>query len=160
MLVVPLRQIGGQPIPPRHPHLRQLRWRLHIQWLQRRPSGLCQHLRHSLLSPHLPKWIPLPLHQLARPSMECPLLSPVVCRLLSMRRIYRRVARRWHIGGATKVSGCCRQCAAVGEGGRTRQSTLGGRWEGACDKGRVEVMAVRGGSRFRHPAVHCASADH
>ena len=93
---------------------------------------LCQHLRHSSLSPHLPKWIPLPLHQPARPSMERPLLSPVVCRLLSMLRIYRRVAGRWHIGGVMTVSGCCRRGATVGGGGRTRQSTLGGRWEGGA----------------------------
>ena len=46
---MPLRQRGGQPIPLLRPHL----WRL-----RRQPSGLRQHLRHSSLSPHPPKWIP------------------------------------------------------------------------------------------------------
>jgi hypothetical protein len=45
-LVIPLRQRGGQPI---------LLWRRHLRWLWQRPSGLHQHLRHSLLSPHPPK---------------------------------------------------------------------------------------------------------
>ncbi len=58
-----LRQRVGQLIPLRHPHLRQLRRRLHLQQLWRRPSGRRQHLCHYLLSPHLLKWITLPLHQ-------------------------------------------------------------------------------------------------
>jgi hypothetical protein len=61
--------------------------------LRRRPSGLRQRLRRYSLSPHLPKWIPLPLRQPARPQMVRPLLVspvvlPVVWPLLSMRRIF------------------------------------------------------------------------
>ena len=47
---------------------------------------------------------------------------------------------RWRVGGAMTMSGCWRRRAAVGGGGRTRQSTLGGRWEGGADKG-----GIRGG---------------
>ncbi len=90
---MPLRQRGGQPIPLRRPHLRRLRRQPHLQRLQRQPSRLRQRLRHYLLSPHLPKWIPLPLRQPARPQMVHPLqvspvVSPVVWRLLSMLRIF------------------------------------------------------------------------
>ena len=74
------------------------------------------------------------------------------------------VVGRWRVGGAMTMSGCWRRHAAVGGGGRTRQSTLGGRWEevggGRVTKGGFEVVAVRGGSRCRRSAVHCASADH
>ena len=94
-LVVPLRQRGGQPIPLRRPHLWQLPQRLHLlQRLRRRTSGLRQRLRHYLLSPQLPKWIPLPLYQPARPQMVLrpllvlPVVSPVVWCLLSMLRIF------------------------------------------------------------------------
>ena len=59
-----------------------------------RTSGLRQRLRHYLLSPQLPKWIPLPLYQPARPQMVLrpllvlPVVSPVVWCLLSMLRIF------------------------------------------------------------------------
>ena len=45
---------------------------------------------------------------------------------------------------------------------RGEDTTINMRWEvggGRVTKGGVEVVAVRGGSRFRRPAVHCASAD-
>ena len=84
-LVVPLRQRGRQPIPLRRPHLRR-KWR--------RPSRLRQRLRHSSLSPNPPKWIPLPLRQPPRPLMERSLLSPVVCRLLSMLMILSKKERQ------------------------------------------------------------------
>ena len=77
-LVMPLTQRGGQPI---------LLWRRHLRWLGQRPSGLRQRLHHTSLSPHPPKWIPLPLHKPPRLPMDRPLPSPVVWRLLSMLRI-------------------------------------------------------------------------
>ena len=48
-------------------------------------------------------------------------------------RGFSRLGRRWRVGGAMKMSGCWCRRAAGGGGGRTRQSTLGGR--GARDKG-------------------------
>jgi hypothetical protein len=76
-LVMPFRQRGGQTI---------LLWRRHLRRLRQRPSGLHQRLRHSSLSPHPPKWIPLPLRQPPCPPMDRPLPSPVVWRLLCGRR--------------------------------------------------------------------------
>ncbi len=153
---MPLRQRGGQPIPLRRPHLR---------WLRRRPSGLRQRLRHSSLSPHPPKWIPLPLRQPPRPQMNRPLPSPVVWRLLSMLRILSKgggggaVARWWGDEDVRVLASarCCRR------GGRTRQSTLSGKWEVGGEhvtKWGFKVVDVRGGSRCRRSAVHCASTDH
>jgi hypothetical protein len=109
-LVMPLRQRGGQPIPLRRPHLRRLR---------RRPSRLRQRLRHSSLSPHPPKWIPLPLHQPPRPPMDRPLPSPVVWRLLSMLRILSN-------GGGGALAGRWR-CQGVGVGARLLSEEGGGR---------------------------------
>ena len=46
---------------------------------------------------------------------------------------------------------------------RGEDGTINIRWEvgvGRVTKGGFEVVAVRGGSRCRHPAVHCTSADH
>ena len=88
-----------------------------LRWLRRQPSGLRQCLRHSLLSPHPPKWIPLPLHQPLHPSMERPLLSPVVCRLLSMLKILStggggKAVARWRGDGGVRVlasARCCRK---------------------------------------------------
>ena len=50
---------------------------------------------------------------------------------------------------------CCRR--------RGEDATINIRWEvrgGRVTQGGLEVVAVRGGSRCRRPAVHCASADH
>ena len=50
---------------------------------------------------------------------------------------------------------CCRR--------RGEDATINIRWEvrGVCvTQGGLEVVAVRGGSRCRRPAIHCASADH
>ena len=151
---MPLRQRGGQPIPLRRPHL----WRL-----RRRPSGLRQRLRHSSLSPHPPKWIPLPLRQPPRPPMDRPLPSPVVWRLLSMLRILSKgggggAVARWRGDDNVRVLASVRCCRRRGD-----DTTINIRWEvggGHVTKGGFEVVAVRGGSRCRHSAVHCASADH
>ena len=110
-LVMPLRQRGGQPIPLRRPHL----WRL-----RRRPSGLRQRLRHSSLSPHPPKWIPLPLRQPPRPPMDRPLPSPVVWRLLSMLRILSKgggggAVARWRGDDDVRVLASARCCRRRGE---------------------------------------------
>jgi hypothetical protein len=46
---------------------------------------------------------------------------------------------------------------------RGEDATINIRWEvggGRVTKGGVEVVAVRGGSLCRRPAVHCASTDH
>ena len=46
---------------------------------------------------------------------------------------------------------------------RGGDTTINIRWEvggGRVTKGGFEVVAVRGGSRCRRPAVHCASTDH
>ena len=59
-----------------------------------RTSGLRRRLRHYSLSPQLPKLIPSPLYQPARPQMvlrpllASPVVSPVVWCLLSMLRIF------------------------------------------------------------------------
>jgi hypothetical protein len=50
---------------------------------------------------------------------------------------------------------CCRR--------RGEDATINIRWEvrgGRVTQGGLEVVAVRGGSHCRRPAVHCASADH
>jgi hypothetical protein len=152
---MPLRQRGGQPIPLRRPHL----WRL-----RRRPSGLRQRLRHSSLSPHPPKWIPLPLRQPPRPPMDRPLPSPVVWRLLSMLRILSKgggggAVARWRGDDDVRVLASARCCRRRGE-----DATINIRWEmgggGRVTKGGFEVVAVRGGSRCRRSAIHCASPDH
>ena len=131
---MPLRQRGGQPIPLRRPHLRRLR---------RRPSGLRQRLRHSSLSPHPPKWIPLPLRQPPRPPMDRPLPSPVVWRLLSMLRILSKgggggVVAHWWGNDDVRVLAlaCC--CWRRGE-----DVTINIRWEvggGSATKGGFEVV--------------------
>ena len=152
---MPLRQRGGQPIPLRRPYLR----------LRRQPSGLRQRLRHSSpsLSPHLPKWIPLPLREPPRLPMDRPLPSPVVWRLLSMLRILSKgggggVVARWKGDDDVRVlaSACC--CRRRGEDATINiRGDVGG---GSMTKGGLEVVAARGGSRCRRPAIHCTSADH
>jgi hypothetical protein len=147
---MPLRQRGGQPISLRHPHLRRLR---------RRPSGLCQHLHHSSLSPYPPKWIPLPLRQPPRPPMDRSLPSPVVWRLLSMLRILSKggggvALARWRGDddvGVLALARCCRR--------RGEDTAISIRWEvggGRVTNGGFKVVAVRGGShcqtlRLRRP---------
>jgi len=153
---MPLWQRGGQPIPLRCPHLRRQR---------QRPSGLWQRLLHSLLSPHPPKWIPLPLRQPPRPPKERPLPSPVpvVWRLLSMLRILSKgggggAVAHWRGDDDVRVLASARCCRRRGE-----DATINIRWEvrgGSVTKGGFEVVAVRGGSHCRRPAVHCACADH
>ncbi len=108
------------PIPLRRPHL----WRL---W--RRPSGLRQRLRHSSLSPHPPKWIPLPLRQPPRPPMHQPLPSPLVWRLLSMLRILSKgggggAVARWRGDDDVRVLASARCCRRRGE-----DATFNIRWE-------------------------------
>jgi hypothetical protein len=148
------RQRGGQPIPL---------WRPHLQQLRRRPSGLRQRLRHSSLSPHPPKWIPLPLRQPPCPPMDRPLPSPRVWRLLFMLRILLKgggggAVARWRGDDDGRVLAPARCCRRRGE-----DETINIMWEvggGSVTKGGFEVVAVRGGSFCRRPAVHCASADH
>jgi hypothetical protein len=136
---------------------------MHLCQLRRRPSGLRQRLRHSSLSPHPPKWIPLPLRKPPRPPMDRPLPSPVVWRLLSMLRILSKgggggAVARWRGDDNVRVLASARCCRRRGE-----DMTINIRWEvggGRVTKGGFEAVAVRGGSRCRRPAIHCASADH
>ena len=119
--------------------------------------------RHSSLSPHPPKWIPLPLRQPPRPPMDRPLPSPVVWRLFSMLRILSKgggggAVARWWGNDDVRVLSPARCCRRRGE-----DATINIRWEvrgGRGTQGGLEVVAVRGGSRCRRPTVHCASADH
>ena len=153
---MPLRQRGGQPI---------LLWRRHLCRLRRRPSGLHQRLRHSSLSPHPPKWIPLPLRHPLRLPMDRPLPSPVVWCLLSMLRILSKrggggAVACWRGDDDVRVLASARCCRRRGE-----DATINIRWDmggGSVTKGKggFEVVAVRWGSHCRRPAVHCASADH
>jgi hypothetical protein len=64
---------------------------------------------------------------------------------------------RWRGDDDVRVLASARCCRRRGE-----DATINIRWEvggGRVTKGGVEVVAVRGGSRFRRPTVHCASAD-
>jgi hypothetical protein len=83
-----------------------------LRRLRRRPSGLRQCLCHSLLSPHPPKWIPLPLRQPLHPSMERPLLS--MLKILSTGGGGKAVAR-WRGDGGIRVLASARCCRKRGE---------------------------------------------
>jgi hypothetical protein len=64
---------------------------------------------------------------------------------------------RWRGDDDVRVLASARCCQRRGE-----DATINIWWEVGgrrVTKGGVEVVAVRGGSRFRRPAVHCASAD-
>jgi hypothetical protein len=68
------------------------------------------------------------------------------------------VVTRWRGDDGVRVLALARCCWRRGE-----DVTINIRWEvggGHVTKGVVEVVAVRGGSCFRRPAIHCASTDH
>jgi len=97
-------------------------------------------------------------------SVDGPTLpSPVVWHLLSMLRILSKggsvgAVAHWRGDDDVRVLASVRCFRRRGE-----DATINIRWEvggGSATKGGFEVVAVRGGSRFRHPTVHCASADH